>query len=328
MLQIYPLKFKPILKPVMWGGAKIGRLKKLPGVLDNIGESWELSGVPGHESVVCNGVYAGKNIKSLLQEFGKELMGQSLFHKFGNQFPLLVKFIDAAKDLSIQVHPGDELADRLHGCMGKTELWYVLHADEGAVLYCGFAHKTDKDDFRRQIESSNVVSQLNVFNPQKGDVFYLPAGRVHGIGGGNFIAEIQQSSDITYRIYDFDRLDKDGKRRELHTDLALDAIDFDEYKDYKNHLELSAHGQALIKKCEKFSASLMLLEEPQRIEVRSTGSFRILICISGTACLTDNNGNETALETCETVLLPYAMEDILVSPVGAMPLELISVVVE
>ena len=174
----------------------------------------------------------------MLSEFGKDIVGEFVYSQFGNTFPLLVKFIDAAKDLSIQVHPGDDIAKQMHDSFGKTELWYILNAEKGAVLYSGFSVKTNEIEFRKQIESGNVMSHLNRFYPQKGDIFFLPAGRVHGIGAGNFLIEIQQASDVTYRIYDFDRVDKDGKKRELHTDMALDAIDYDEYHDYKNHLEL------------------------------------------------------------------------------------------
>lgn len=329
MLNTYPLKFKPILKPVMWGGSKIGRLKNQSKELDNIGESWELSGVPGHESVVANGEYAGRDIRSLLEEDGLSILGEPGYRKYGNCFPLLVKFIDAAKDLSIQVHPGDDIACRLHGCFGKTELWYVMHAEDGAVLYSGFSRKTDEKDFRRQIESGNAVSLLNRFSPRRGDVFYLPAGRVHGIGAGNFIVEIQQSSDITYRIYDFDRLDKDGRKRELHTDLALDAIDYDEYNDYRTHFEPGRPGEeVLLKKCDKFAASLLRLDRAATLPVKATGSFRILICISGELMLADDSGQETRLASCETVLLPYAMNEIRVTPLCGEPVELISVGLE
>lgn len=330
MLKIYPLKFKPILKPVIWGGSKIGRLKRLTGdIPDNIGESWELSGVPGHESVVDNGIYAGRDIKSLLGEYGAEILGASTFRRYGTMFPILVKFIDAAKDLSIQVHPGDEIAQKRHNCCGKTELWYIMHADSGAVLYSGFCRKTDKASFRKQIETGNVEAQLNRFYTEKGDVFYLPAGRVHGIGAGNFLVEIQQPSDITYRIYDFDRIDKDGKKRELHTDLALDAIDFEEYHDYKTHLILEeADGEKLIKRCDKFVSTLFRLNRKRTLPVKSTGGFRIMICIGGSAKLTDDMGNSETLSICETVLLPYEMQSVTVEPVGGLPMDLISVELE
>lgn len=328
MFDIYPLKFEPILKTVIWGGSRIKRLKNLPNAGDNIGESWELSGVPGRESIVNNGIYAGRNIKSLLSEFGKDIVGEFVYSQFGNTFPLLVKFIDAAKDLSIQVHPGDDIAKQMHDSFGKTELWYILNAEKGAVLYSGFSVKTNEIEFRKQIESGNVMSHLNRFYPQKGDIFFLPAGRVHGIGAGNFLIEIQQASDVTYRIYDFDRVDKDGKKRELHTDMALNAIDYDEYHDYKNHLELEQEGEVLIKKCDKFTSSLLRIERPTTLPIKSTGSFRILICYHGNAELIYGREKRTEyLSSCETVLLPYSMENIEIRPMGK-DVEFVSVVVE
>lgn len=327
-LNAYPLKFEPNLKTVIWGGGKIRKLKKLADAPDCIGESWELTGVPGQESVVSNGEYAGRDIKSLLGEFGAQVVGLNTYNKYGDMFPIMVKFIDAAKDLSIQVHPDDDFAKRRHQGMGKTELWYIVSAEDNAILYSGFSHKTDENTFRSHIEHSDVVAQLNRFSPRHGDIFYLPAGRVHSIGAGNFIVEIQQSSDITYRIYDFDRIDKNGKKRELHTDLALEAIDFDEYDDYKGHLELDRQGTALIKRCDKFVSELMRVETPMTVDVKSTGSFRILICISGEVEIAGSNGSRERLATCDTVLLPYALAKAVVTPVGGEPAELISVVVE
>ena len=327
-LNTYPLKFQPNLKTVIWGGDKIRELKKLPDAPDSIGESWELTGVPGQESVVSNGVYAGRDIKSLLADYREQLVGEATYARHGDMFPIMVKFIDAAKDLSIQVHPNDDFAQKHHQGIGKTELWYILHAEENAILYSGFSHKTDKATFRHQIETSDVVPQLNRFNPCYGDIFYLPAGRVHSIGAGNFIVEIQQSSDITYRIFDYDRIDKNGKKRELHTDLALDALDYGEYDDYKGHLELDHQGAALIKRCDKFVAELMRVEEPTIVDVKSTGSFRILICINGGVEIKGSNGSKEHLATCETALVPYAMDSVTVNPLGGKPAELITVVVE
>ena len=327
-LNIYPLKFKPNLKTVIWGGSKIRKLKKLADAPECIGESWELTGVPGQESVVSNGEYAGTDIKSLIRRFGAQVVGRDTYSRYGEMFPIMVKFIDAAKDLSIQVHPDDDFARRRHQGMGKTELWYIVNAEKDAVLYSGFSHKTDERTFRSQIEHSDVVAQLNRFSPSRGDIFYLPAGRVHSIGAGNFMVEIQQSSDITYRIYDFDRIDKDGKKRELHTDLALEAIDFDEYDDYKGHLELDHHGTALIKRCDKFVSELMRVEMPTEVDVKAIGSFRILICISGEVEIECGDGGKERISTCDTVLLPYAADKARVTPVGCESAELISVIVE
>lgn len=195
--------------------------EKLADAPDCIGESWELTGVPGQESVVSNGEYAGRDIKSLLGEFGAQVVGLNTYNKYGDMFPIMVKFIDAAKDLSIQVHPDDDFAKRRHQGMGKTELWYIVSAEDNAILYSGFSHKTDENTFRSHIEHSDVVAQLNRFSPRHGDIFYLPAGRVHSIGAGNFIVEIQQSSDITYRIYDFDRIDKTARSANCTPTLPL-----------------------------------------------------------------------------------------------------------
>lgn len=328
MLNTYPLKFKPLLKPVIWGGNKIGRLKGLVDIPENVGESWELTGVPGHESVVVNGEYSGMSIKTLLEKFGSELVGRDVFLRYGTRFPIMVKFIDAAKDLSIQVHPNDDFARQQHNCLGKTELWYVMHSDNEAVLYSGFMHKVTADDFKQQIETGTVVEHLNRFHPRKGDVFYLPAGRIHSIGAGNFIVEIQQSSDVTYRVYDFDRIDKDGKKRELHTDLAMQSIDFGEYDDYKCHLEMDCEGIAEIKRCDKFVSMFVRLEHPMQMAVKAAGSFKILICLSGKMMITSNNGAKETLAQCETVLLPYAMDSVRMEPLGNAPVELISVTVE
>ena len=327
-LNAYPLKFEPNLKTVIWGGGKIRKLKKLADAPDCIGESWELTGVPGQESVVSNGEYAGRDIKSLLGEFGAQVVGLNTYNKYGDMFPIMVKFIDAAKDLSIQVHPDDDFAKRRHQGMGKTELWYVMHSDNEAVLYSGFMHKVTADDFKQQIETGTVVEHLNRFHPRKGDVFYLPAGRIHSIGAGNFIVEIQQSSDVTYRVYDFDRIDKDGKKRELHTDLAMQSIDFGEYDDYKCHLEMDCEGIAEIKRCDKFVSMFVRLEHPMQMAVKAAGSFKILICLSGKMMITSNNGAKETLAQCETVLSPYAMDSVRMEPLGNAPVELISVTVE
>ena len=203
-----------------------------------------------------------------------------------------------------------------------------MHSDNEAVLYSGFMHKVTADDFKQQIETGTVVEHLNRFHPRKGDVFYLPAGRIHSIGAGNFIVEIQQSSDVTYRVYDFDRIDKDGKKRELHTDLAMQSIDFGEYDDYKCHLEMDCEGIAEIKRCDKFVSMFVRLEHPMQMAVKAAGSFKILICLSGKMMITSNNGAKETLAQCETVLLPYAMDSVRMEPLGNAPVELISVTVE
>ena len=227
---MYLLKFKPILKTVVWGGEKIAPFKGIRTDQHNIGESWELSGVPGNESVVANGPLAGKTVTELISEYGEKLIGRSNYEKTGTEFPLLIKFIDARQDLSIQVHPNDELAAARHnGSKGKTEMWYVVSADKDAHLMSGLNREITPDEYVARVENNTITDVLCDYKVSPGDVFFLPAGRIHSIGSGSFIAEIQQTSNITYRIYDFGRLGLDGKPRELHTGLAKDAIDYTVY---------------------------------------------------------------------------------------------------
>lgn len=328
MLQIYPLKFDPILRPVLWGGTKIKHLKGIEINSDSIGESWELSAVPGSVSVISNGVYKGASIQELLEQFGEDVVGSKVFKEFGTTFPLLIKFIDAAKDLSIQVHPNDVIAQERHQCLGKTELWYILEAKEQSSLYSGFSQSVSKEEFLDKIRKNEVVDVLNKFYTKRGDIFYLPAGRVHSIGAGNFLVEIQQTSNITYRVYDYDRVDKNGKKRELHTDLAKDSIDYGMYDDYHSHLILDKQGEHIIKKCDIFTATLHRLFDEKNMQVSSKGCFTILICIDGNATLTDNVGNVETIRTCETVLLPYKMDYVKIKPDEKNGVEFISVFVE
>lgn len=222
-----PLKFHPILKQTLWGGERIIPYKELASELSRVGESWELSGMPGSESVVAEGPWTGSTLPELIGRFGAELLGKANYARFGQEFPLLVKFIDAREDLSIQVHPDDELARKRHGKSGKCEMWYVLEAEPGASLLTGFSRPIAPAEYERRVADNTLTDVLNRQAIASGDVFYLPAGRVHSIGKGSFIVEIQQSSDITYRIYDFDRRDAAGNSRELHTELAREAIDFE-----------------------------------------------------------------------------------------------------
>ena len=229
-----PLKFRTIFKDKIWGGNKIKTiLNKDFSPLPNCGETWEISGVEGNVSVVAEGEYAGKSLVELIDKYTDKLIGKKLYKKFHDQFPLLIKFIDANDDLSIQVHPDDKLARKRHNSFGKTEMWYVIQADPGAKLNAGFNRKVDKETYLHHLQNNTLEEILNFEEVRAGDVFFLPAGRVHYIGKGICLAEIQQTSDITYRIYDFDRRDDKGNLRELHTDLALDAIDFNFYENYK-----------------------------------------------------------------------------------------------
>lgn len=230
---LYPLKFEPILKDKIWGGEKLKKVLDKPTDSKECGESWELSGVAGDVSIVSEGELKGKSLTELIGTYTGDLLGKKVYSRFGNNFPLLIKFIDANQDLSIQVHPNDAMAKERHNSFGKTEMWYVVDAEPGATLISGFNKPTSKEEYLEYFNSGKLTDLLNKENVENDDVFYLPAGRVHTIGKGLLIAEIQQTSDITYRIYDFDRTDAQGNKRELHVEQALGAIDFGFYKEYK-----------------------------------------------------------------------------------------------
>lgn len=229
----YPIKFRPILQDKIWGGSKLRDVLNKPTTRDRVGESWEISGVKGHISVVDNGSEAGKNLQELLEEYGAKLVGEKIYKQFGNDFPLLIKFIDAKTDLSVQLHPNDELAKQRHNSFGKTEMWFVMQADEGAKLNIGFNKSVEKREYLEHLENGKITDLLNFEEVSKGDSVFINTGKVHAIGAGVLLAEIQQTSDITYRIYDWDRVDDEGNSRELHTALAIDAIDFEKKDDYQ-----------------------------------------------------------------------------------------------
>ena len=225
-MQLYPLLFEPNLHPVVWGGNQIRPFKGLEPTDEPIGESWEVSAVPSSTSIISNGIYKGKDLISVINEQPEAILGKKVNEKYNGKLPLLVKFIDAKKDLSIQVHPNDEMAMREHGKMGKSEMWYVIKADEGAHLYAGFKQEITPEECLQRIANGTITNVLADHQVKAGDVFFLPAGRVHAICGGILLAEVQQSSDVTYRIYDYNRLGMDGKPRELHTELAIQALDY------------------------------------------------------------------------------------------------------
>ena len=249
MHQLYPLKFTPIYKDKIWGGNKIHDLLGLNyAPLPNCGEVWLLSSVAGEASIVSNGFLEGNEINELIEVYMGDLIGDQVYEKSGEGFPLLFKIIDANAALSVQVHPNDALAQRRHQCNGKTEMWYVMQADQGAKLISGFNRKMDRTSYLKHLNENSLKDVLNFENAQKGDVFYMPAGRVHAIGSGILLAEIQQTSDITYRIYDWDRKDANGMARDLHTELALDALDFTHHAKYRTDYRLPNEGSASIVK--------------------------------------------------------------------------------
>lgn len=315
---MYPLKFEPILKSTIWGGEKIIPYKEIESSQKLVGESWELSGVKNNESVVANGEYAGMTLPQLIEREGARLLGKANFERFGLEFPLLIKFIDARQDLSIQVHPDDELAARRHGTKGKTEMWYVMDADEGAHLRSGFARKVTPDEYVASVENNTICDLLADYRIAPGDVFFLPAGRIHSIGAGSFIAEIQQTSDITYRIYDFNRRDANGNTRELHTEQARDAISYDVLPDYRTHYDECDNEETRLVSCPYFTTSLYVLTEPKTIDLSLLDSFVVLIVMEGRATITDDKGNKTEVHQGETVLLPAVTGSVSVVPEGRM----------
>ena len=281
----------------------------------NIGESWELSGVPGNESVISNGKFAGRTITELIKEYGPELLGRHVYETYGENFPLLIKFIDARDDLSIQVHPDDAMAQSVHGQpFGKTEMWYVVSADKDAHLMSGLSAEITPEEYVSRVENNTITDVLSDYKVQSGDVFFLPAGRIHSIGKGCFIAEIQQTSDLTYRIYDFGRLGLDGKPRELHTELAKDAIDYSVSEDYRTAYTAAQNEETQLVECEYFKTNLLDLTEPLSVDVKSKDSFMIVICLEGQGEMKDSEGNVVALKQGETVLVPAVTDEITFLP--------------
>ncbi|KAA6332159.1 Mannose-6-phosphate isomerase ManA [termite gut metagenome] len=317
---MYPLKFEPILKQTLWGGDKIITFKKMNNPTTGIGESWELSGVENNESIVANGVYKGHTLTEILSNKKEELVGEANYARFGNQFPLLIKFIDAKQDLSIQVHPTDDLAKKRHNSNGKTEMWYVVEADKETKLRVGFSKQITPKEYKERIHNNTITEVLQEYEIAKGDVFFLPAGRIHSIGAGAFIAEIQQTSDITYRIYDFNRKDTNGKPRELHTDLAREAIDYEVLADYRTKYESIANEPVELVACSYFTTSVYDIAEEISCDYSELDSFVIFICIEGACQLTDNEKNEITLHSGETVLLSATTQEVTITPNGAVKL--------
>ena len=301
---LYPFKFEPILKSIIWGGSDICRFKNIHPVQEGIGESWEISGVHGSISQVSNGHLAGTSLDELLDRYGKELVGKEIYQKFGNTFPLLIKFIDARDDLSIQVHPNDALAKERHNSFGKTEMWYVINAAPGAYLYTGFKESITPEEYPETVKNNTFIDKLMKYDVKAGDVFYLPAGRVHAIGAGCFIAEIQQTSDITYRIYDYNRKDAAGNSRELHTELAKDAIDFNVYDSYKTEYEKNINHPVKLVASPYFTTRLLEMDTRIKRDYTALDSFVIYICMVGPCTVKDDKGNSETLRQGQSMLIP------------------------
>ncbi len=311
---LYPLKFEPIYKDKIWGGNKIRTyLNKDFGVLNNCGESWEISGVKGDLSVVSQGELKGMVLPDLINIYRSELVGENVYKTFGDQFPLLVKFIDANDDLSIQVHPNDEIAYERHTSFGKTEMWYIIQSDPGALLYIGFSELVTKEQFHEYPKSNRVLTVLNKELVSKGDVYFLPSGRVHSIGKGILLAEIQQTSDVTYRVYDFDRIDNLGKKRDLHIKEALDVINYEVKDSYKTLFEPMVNDTTPLIECEYFTTNLLDINKPITKNFSSIDSFKIYVCLEGEAELTC--GDQTIVVVAgESTLIPASFNDITFLP--------------
>lgn len=316
---LYPLKFEPILKKRIWGGEKLKTLLHKNSTQPNIGESWELSDVEGDTSIVSNGSFKGKSLKQLLNEFQHHLIGHQNHRVFGNKFPLLIKFIDAKEDLSIQLHPNDELAAKRHDSFGKTEMWYVMQADKDANLIVGFNQKVTPELYLKHLQDKTLPKILNFNKVKEGDTYFIEVGRVHAIGAGVMLAEIQQTSDITYRVYDWDRKDEHGNERELHNDLALDAIDFDMEDNYKVQYSKAENQSNEMVNCPYFTTNYLHLTSTFKRE-NYHDSFMIYICVEGSAKIITENHSET-INTGETVLIPAALSNFEISAENAKLLE-------
>ncbi|MCB0835624.1 MAG: class I mannose-6-phosphate isomerase [Bacteroidetes bacterium] len=314
---LYPLAFQTIFKDKIWGGSKIHTiLGKDFSPLPNCGETWEISGVEGNISVVKEGPLAGKTLTELIETYQGDLVGDSVYQKFGTEFPLLVKFIDANADLSIQVHPDDELAAQRHNSFGKTEMWYIFQADEGSSLITGFNQSLNKETYLEYFNSGRLMDILNQEPVSPGDVYFLPAGRVHTIGKGLLLAEIQQTSDITYRIYDFNRKDADGNTRELHVEEALDAIDYNFYEEYKTQYDSRENEAVTIVESPYFSTQRIQANEAVSRDYSEIDSFVIYVCVDGALTLTDNHGHESEMKLGDAFLLPAAIDGVELKPVN------------
>ena len=276
---IYPLQFIPILKEKIWGGQKLNTLLNKASTQDNIGESWELSAVEGSESIIANGVYKGESIVDLIKQFPEAILGKSIYFSFGATFPLLFKFIDAKEDLSIQVHPDNKLSLARHNCLGKTEMWYVMQADNNAELLVGFNKKTDRQTYINALEKKDLIPLLNQVKVNKGDVFFLETGTVHAIRAGVFLAEIQQSSDITYRLYDWNRKDANGVYRDLHTALALDAINYSATDAKISYVTIDNQSNALVKS--PFFTTNIIPLDGEMVVYHERDSFKVYMCVEG-----------------------------------------------
>ena len=303
----YPIKFFPILKDKIWGGNKLIKKLNKDSSSEILGESWEISDVDHDVSEVSNGALKGETLRELIEFYKAEFLGEENFKKFGFKFPLLIKFIDAQQDLSIQVHPNDELSQKRHNSFGKTEMWYVAQSEKDARLIVGFNKEITSEDYLNYLENKDIMSVLKVEKIKKGDTFFIETGTIHAIGAGALIAEIQQTSDITYRIYDFDRKDGEGNERELHTKLALEAINFGSNLETKCHYSENMNELNKLVHCKYFKTNLIPIKGNLKLDYSQKDSFVIFICVEGSSEITVSGNSET-LSTGETILIPASVK--------------------
>ncbi len=319
MNALYPLKFQPILKDKIWGGQKLQQLLNKPTTSTEAGESWEISDVEGDTSVVANGPLKGSSLKALLESYASDLLGEKNFRQFGTKFPLLIKFIDAKQDLSVQLHPNDQLAKERHNSFGKTEMWYVVQADPESNLIVGFNQDMPQELYLKHLEAKTLQSILNFDAVKPGDTYFIEVGRIHAIGAGVLLAEIQQTSDITYRVYDWDRVDSEGKERELHNDIALEAFDFEMPDNFRVKYSLDSNTSTELVSCPYFTTNVLEVNAPLQKE-NNHDSFMIYMCVEGAASL-EVDGAVTEFSMGETVLVPACIQRFSISANHAQLLE-------
>lgn len=292
------------MKSTLWGGDKLIPFKRLGVQQSNVGECWEISGVPGSETMVAEGEFRGQTLNQVVTQMKEKLLGSVNYRRFGDEFPLLVKFIDAREQLSIQVHPDEEMAHRNGKPHGKTEMWYVMSSADDAKLRSGLNKSITPEQYQRMVKDGTIIDAIAEYGVKEGDCFFLPPGRIHSIGAGCFLTEIQQASDITYRIYDFHRKDAEGNERELHTRQAAECIDYKVERDYRIHYTPQLNRGVSLARCPYFNVTLYDLDEPMTLDYSLLDSFVILTCVKGQASITDSEGDQVSLRVGETLLYP------------------------
>ena len=311
---LYPLKFKPIFKDYLWGGTRLKTVLGKKAKTKTCAESWEISGVSDNISVVANGFLRGNSLQELIEVYMGDLVGDKVYERFGIEFPILIKFIDARHDLSIQVHPNDKMAAERHNAYGKTEMWYVLETEIDSSLILGFNQQVDREKYLRFFNDKKLNDILNFEKVTSGDVFFIPAGCIHAIGKDIMLVEIQQTSDVTYRIYDWDRVDANGNPRELHTELAVDAIDYSQRNEYRKPYQKATQGTAELVKCPYFTTNFVCFSQPLEKNYHKIDSFVVYVCTSGACSITWSPAEKINIRKGDTILLPAVLNTVRLIP--------------